>query len=707
MRKTLVAALLIAALIVAGAPALPAQAQTIRVLVDGSPIVFDQPPVSIGGRVLVPLRGVFERLGAFVQWDPRTNSVTATRGSTTVQLQIGSTRAVVNGRVVVLDVPPMIVQSRTLVPLRFVSEAMGARVDWDAATRTVFITSGIVVQPPPPPPTPAVVEGTVFRVDLGIVPSRLLVQRDGQIFTFVVTADTAITQVDPDTGRGGSIALSRIRPGDQVRVTADTATNAITIRVLVREVTGRIDAVTTRAIVLRDGRAFNFAEGIRFVLDGRDAAREQLRSGMEVTLRVNPTTNLVTEVAAQSAGAAPPPPPPGPVAVRITSVTVAQVTAAALRTGQRVEVTLRGTPGGTASFDIFGVVAGVPMTEISTGVYRGSYAVRAGDTIVDAAVIGRLRVGTQEVLVAADRPVTIDTVAPAITNRSPAPNSTVNNARPNIVVLFQEEGAGLDPDATRLLVNGENVTRNATITAERLTYNPPRALSGTVRVEVHLVDRAGNRTDSAWTFRIAPQAGSLIQSVTIGPSTTLRAGETLMVTAVGERGARATFSIEGVAENLPMAEAANQPGVYFGSYTVRPADAVENARITVRLTKDGRTSTAEATAEVTLVGQAPAAPTISQPREGERVGATFEIRGRATPGYRVVARIDYRGLVLGVVPIAGTYGEFSATVGREGNFRIIVNPRTRIPNAELTITVWVIDPAGRRSPPATVKVIQG
>jgi hypothetical protein len=46
----------------------PAQAQSIRVVIDGSPVFFDQPPASIGGRVLVPLRGVFERLGAFVQW---------------------------------------------------------------------------------------------------------------------------------------------------------------------------------------------------------------------------------------------------------------------------------------------------------------------------------------------------------------------------------------------------------------------------------------------------------------------------------------------------------------------------------------------------------------------------------------------------------------------------------------------------------------
>ncbi|HEY3247386.1 MAG TPA: copper amine oxidase N-terminal domain-containing protein [bacterium] len=718
MRRNLAATLLIAALIVGVAPVLPAQAQTIRVLVDGSPISFDQPPAAIGGRVLVPLRGVFERLGAYVQWDPRTNTVSATKPGTTVQLQIGSRQAYVNGRLVTLDVPPMVVQGRTLVPLRFVSEAMGARVDWDPSARTVFITSGTVAQPPQPPTpappmppvlppappaTPAVVEGTVFRVDTNVSPQRILVQREQLIYTFSVTADTAITQVDPDTGRGGSIALSQIRSGDLVRVTADTSNRAITIRVMVREVSGRIDAITARAIVLTDGRAFTFAEGIRFLLNGREVTRDQLRAGMDVTLRINPTTGLVSEVAAEGVGATPPPPAPG--TVRIASVTQSATTP--LRAGQRVDVTLQGTPGGTATFDIFGIVAGVAMTEASPGVYRGSYTVRAGETVVDAAIIGRLRVGSQEVLVAADRSITIDTAPPEITSRSPAPNANVNNARPNIVVRFEDEGAGIDPNATRLLVNGQNVTAAATISADRVSYNPPQPLSGSVRVEVRLVDKAGNQTNSSWTFAIAPQSGSLIQSVTVNPTTALRAGDTLTITVVGEPGARATFSIEGVAQNTPMTEAANQPGVYFGSYTAKPTDNVVAATITVQLTKGGRTSTAEASTGVTIVGQQPAAPTITEPKEGDRVGASFEIRGRATAGYRVVARIDYRGTALGVLALQGTYGEFSATVGREGNFRIDVNPRTRIPNAELTITVWVIDPAGRRSPPATVKVIQG
>ena len=143
-------------------PAGPVSAQTIRVIVDGQPVVFDQPPITIGGRVLVPLRGVFERLGAFVEWERSTNMVTAVRSGSQIQLRIGSRQGFVNGNPTLLDIPPMVVRGRTLVPLRFISEALGAQVDWDPAARTVYVSSGQTGQPPlPRAPQPPVVQPPV------------------------------------------------------------------------------------------------------------------------------------------------------------------------------------------------------------------------------------------------------------------------------------------------------------------------------------------------------------------------------------------------------------------------------------------------------------------------------------------------------------------------------------------------------------------
>lgn len=113
----------------------------IRVYLDGRQLAFDVEPVIDSGRTLVPLRAIFEAMGARVDWQPSTRTVTAIRGNTTVVMKIGSTQPTVNGKIVNLDVPAKIVKNRTLVPLRFVGEAFGGKVEWDAAARTVRITS--------------------------------------------------------------------------------------------------------------------------------------------------------------------------------------------------------------------------------------------------------------------------------------------------------------------------------------------------------------------------------------------------------------------------------------------------------------------------------------------------------------------------------------------------------------------------------------
>lgn len=111
------------------------------VSLDGRLLSFDVPPTIEQGRVLVPMRAIFEALGAEVAWDSATLTVTATKGQTRVQLTIGAKTAYKNDTPVTLDVPAKIVEGRTLVPLRFVSESLGAEVNWDAKTQAVTITS--------------------------------------------------------------------------------------------------------------------------------------------------------------------------------------------------------------------------------------------------------------------------------------------------------------------------------------------------------------------------------------------------------------------------------------------------------------------------------------------------------------------------------------------------------------------------------------
>jgi hypothetical protein len=118
--------------------ALPAAAQ-VAVRVDGSSLDLQPPPIIQAGRVFVPLRGIFERLGASVVYDNGT--INATGNGRTISLQIGSTQASINGQTQTLDVAPFIVGASTFVPLRFVSEALGASVDWDDANQVVSIST--------------------------------------------------------------------------------------------------------------------------------------------------------------------------------------------------------------------------------------------------------------------------------------------------------------------------------------------------------------------------------------------------------------------------------------------------------------------------------------------------------------------------------------------------------------------------------------
>ncbi len=114
---------------------------TPSVVLDGRTLYFDVQPILMEGRLLVPLRGIFDALGANVSWDANTQTINACQGSTNVNLTIGSRTAYKNGAEVNLDVPAIVVSGRTLVPLRFVAEALSCYVKYDPNSNLVTIQS--------------------------------------------------------------------------------------------------------------------------------------------------------------------------------------------------------------------------------------------------------------------------------------------------------------------------------------------------------------------------------------------------------------------------------------------------------------------------------------------------------------------------------------------------------------------------------------
>ena len=126
-------------------PSIPEQqvnednSSSLKVIINGNPVTFDVNPIVINNRTLVPLRKIFETLGAEVQWDAATQTITATNGLNNIKIGIGNSVAEKNGQAIELDIPPQIINNRTLVPLRFVSESFGANVNWDDSTKTINI----------------------------------------------------------------------------------------------------------------------------------------------------------------------------------------------------------------------------------------------------------------------------------------------------------------------------------------------------------------------------------------------------------------------------------------------------------------------------------------------------------------------------------------------------------------------------------------
>jgi hypothetical protein len=112
---------------------------TVSVRIDGKEQQYEQMPVIVDGSTLTPLRAIFEAMGAKVTWDASSQTASGTKDGTTVQLTIGSSSAIVNGKTVKLEQPAALINGYTMAPARFIGEVFGGKVEWEGKTRTVVI----------------------------------------------------------------------------------------------------------------------------------------------------------------------------------------------------------------------------------------------------------------------------------------------------------------------------------------------------------------------------------------------------------------------------------------------------------------------------------------------------------------------------------------------------------------------------------------
>jgi|GEM_PF-7103046 len=122
----------------------------IRVKINEKFLSLPQPPVRVGETTFLPFRPIYEFLGASIYWDKKTNTVSASRGSIKVELQLDNGIAIVNDKKVILNVAPRLINGTTMVPAWFFAESLGAQVDWDARQQVVNISlasvSGIALE---------------------------------------------------------------------------------------------------------------------------------------------------------------------------------------------------------------------------------------------------------------------------------------------------------------------------------------------------------------------------------------------------------------------------------------------------------------------------------------------------------------------------------------------------------------------------------
>ena len=111
----------------------------IWVLIDNERVLFDQLPIIKQDRTLVPMRAIFEKLGAKVDWDDNTKTAIAEKNGIVIKIQIDNKLMKKGDEEIVLDVPAQLLNSRTLVPIRAISEAFDCKVDWIGEARTVTI----------------------------------------------------------------------------------------------------------------------------------------------------------------------------------------------------------------------------------------------------------------------------------------------------------------------------------------------------------------------------------------------------------------------------------------------------------------------------------------------------------------------------------------------------------------------------------------
>lgn len=718
-------------------------AQTISVTVNDEPLAFaKQGPVQMpDGTIMVPIREIFERLGASVQFLPSTRTIAAVRGSTSIALQVGEAVGYVNGKPKGLAVPAQNIGGATMVPLRFISEAFGALVKWNANTHLVSISlpgakpvasTGVGgVKPPTEKPivipvkglTPEEIKGAGGGTTPLLLPKtgalvgtltqfdptggKLTVQPERTVAETLSLAPDAVVLAQVGEAAQTPQALASLKPGDLVQIKRDSQGRAQLIEVRYEERLGTIKSLDSLAngkswiVGFTDGPAAEVDTNATILRQGSPITFNDLKVGDRVALRLNPTTkraNVVTLATAEV-------PVPGKVEIlKISHNTVGKW----VKAGETITFTVTGTAQakGTLRVPNLAGAEGLPLIETSPGSYLATLTIPAGVTLKEGIALASLtREAQSSPTIASNDPLLIDSVGPTLGMVTPPEGAEVTDTRPTFGGQFSDQGSGIDILKTQLFVNGDEVTRHATLSESGFSYQAATNLPlGKVTAKLIARDRAGNETSREWVTTLVPSP--LLKSVFAAPvNQPLNFGDIITVKAEGAPGSKATFALGPTIKDLPLTD--DGRGTYVGTYTIRKTDSLVAVPVTVTVTDSrGQSVSMTAPGTITITAGAPDTPIIDLPQSGASVGNSVVISGRAQPGAKVRLVIRYSGKRAGLLNALGLLGEYTVQADTKGHWAtppIALKVPKELTNLQFTADVSATSPGGKGSGTATVK----
>ncbi|MFN2461797.1 MAG: stalk domain-containing protein [Candidatus Velthaea sp.] len=484
-------------------PAAEIPARIIAIAINGEELARDPAPRFVGNRLLVPVVRIYNALGIAVSRDR--NNIVAAAPAKTITLHIGSNLATIDNRTIAMETPATEIGGATYVPLRFVADSLGAVVTYDSRAARVDVVSSLVGR------TPSLMQstggatqvvGTVSALDLNSAPESITVTRSGSARTISINSDAKIVIQDVVTKTNAGGTLGDVHVGDAVSVylAKDGRVQQLVDRFASRA--GTIAAVSSSAVVLQSGFVVAPDRATDVSLNGTPATMGDLRVGDTLVVRSNPDTGEKRQIIVSRAV----PPTPQASSGATTAINTFSVAVKGpMRAGDAFDVTLKGTPGGRATFDIGTYVTGVAMREDGPGTYIARYTIPPGVNFGQTPVYGHLSAnGADAPRAQAPSLVAVSTTPPTINDFAPPSGQTVNNAKPSIFATFSSPtDVGINPSAVTINVNGLDVTASATRTATFITYSPSVAFAdGQVNVKVTVTDNAGNKSDRQWSFTV-------------------------------------------------------------------------------------------------------------------------------------------------------------------------------------------------------------